>query len=117
MTTEPHRRASPDDSKLWESLAPWERAAAWESESPGTAAEMIRLIILERSRRHRLAWADMVKQFLGVVLGFGCVLVLSAVAWHYVDRGEAVAGAAFAGSGMAATVAIFVTGKYLSRRR
>ena len=103
--------------KVWDSLPPWERAAAWESKSPETWKVLVEHIAIETKHDHRLAWAEVVKQYLGVVLGFGTVLVMAGVAWHYADIGQPMAGAAIFGTGTASTVAIFVTGRFVGRRR
>lgn len=52
---------------------------------------------------------------LGVVLGFGCVLTMALLAWHYADIGSPLNGAIVMGAGTASIVAIFVTGKYVGR--
>ncbi|GAA1501693.1 hypothetical protein GCM10009827_011910 [Dactylosporangium maewongense] len=101
----------------WRDLATWDRLAEWEKASPGTAGELIELLKAERRHAHRLAWADWAKQCAGVVLGFGCVLTMAWLAWHYAELGSPVEGVTVMGAGTASTVAIFVTGRYVGQRR
>ncbi|WP_330323645.1 hypothetical protein [Streptomyces pseudovenezuelae] len=96
---------------VYESMAPWERAAQWEQAAPETAKGIIQLVNNEQLHRHRIARLEMARQVFSVLLGFGTVLAMVVVAWHYADVGEPVAGASFAGAGMVSTAAIFVTGK------
>jgi hypothetical protein len=102
---------------VWDSLTTWERAAQYEKNSPETHKVMIQLLREEMKHRHRLDYIDTARQWLGVVLGFGTVVVLAGVAWHYADLHQAIPGATFAGAGMVATVAIFVTGRHMGRQR
>lgn len=104
----------PGDGR-WADLAVWERAAAWEKKSPGTAEKIIEEIKAERRHKYRLDWAHWARQMTGVVLGFGCVVVIALLAWHYADVGSPIAGAVVMGAGTGSIVAIFVTGKYIGR--
>jgi hypothetical protein len=101
---------------MWESLPPWERTAAWESKAPETWKVMIEHIVTERRHLHRLAWADKIRQFVGIIFGFGSVVVMAAVAWHYVDQHQPLAGTVIFGAGTVSTVAIFVTGQVARRK-
>jgi hypothetical protein len=107
--------ASAEDPGAWHDLEIWDRLSSWERRSPGTAAELIGILKAERRHVYRMDWAIWVKQMLGVTLGFGCVVVMALLAWHYADLNAPVSGAVVMGAGTASIVAIFVTGKYVGR--
>jgi hypothetical protein len=73
---------------------------------------------LRKAQRHQrlIAWSDVIKQAIGNLSGLGALLVLAAIAWHAIDRGDATQGAAIITSGAVAIVTVFVTGR-LTRGR
>jgi hypothetical protein len=83
--------------------------------------ELCRIIITEtrRDQRHRrwLPWSDLIVQTIGHLCGLGALVVLAAVAWHAIDRGDATQGAAIITSGAVGIVAVFVTGRLTSVKK
>lgn len=104
-----------DPEQEWQSLKVWDRVAELEKGSPDTADKLIAILVAERKHVHRLEWAHWTRQMVGVVLGFGCVLTMAWLAWHYANLGSPLNGAIVMSAGTASIVAIFVTGKYIGR--
>ncbi|WP_322778574.1 hypothetical protein [Frankia sp. Cas4] len=103
------------DGGGWGDVEVWDKLAAWEKKSPATAKTLIEILQAERRHAHRLEWAHWARQMAGVILGFGCVIVMALLAWHYADIGSPINGALVMGAGTGSIVAIFVTGKYVGR--
>ena len=107
----------PSDSggRAWADLEALDKLVVWQRKSPETAQQMIDFLRAERRHAHRMDWAHWARQMTGVVLGFGCVILMVVLSWHFVDRGSPEYGALAAGAGTASIAAIFVTGKYVGR--
>jgi hypothetical protein len=63
-----------------------------------------------RHERH-LAWADLLAQIIGHLSGLAALVVLAAISWHSIDRGDATQGASIICTGAVSIVAVFVTGR------
>jgi len=105
---------SDEKAGAWRSLGPWEKAKAWEKASPAIAEALMRIAEQELRHQRRLAWAETAMHVIGMLLGFGSVIVLALVAVDFARNGAALQGAAIFGVGTATTAAVFVTA---ARRR
>jgi uncharacterized membrane protein len=110
----------------WESLAPWEKAAQWREVAPQIADEVMLLAKQQATHRWTIELADAehrrrmevrvwATQICGYVLNLLSVLMLSAVAWHYADKGHFLPGLAALGAGSIGTGAVFATGYAMAR--
>lgn len=107
--------ASETGDRAWADLEALDKIVIWQKKSPDTAQQMIEIIRAERRHAHRMEWAHWARLMTGVVLGFGCVILMVVLSWHFVDSGAPQYGAIAAGAGTASIAAIFVTGKYVGR--
>jgi uncharacterized membrane protein len=107
-------------AKPWDQeLTVYEKITKWEKNSPNVAGELLQAVKddrrAERAHRHHIEWAEYALRVTGVLLGFGSVITMAILAWHFVDAGAPTQGASVLGVGTASVAAIFVTGKYAGR--
>lgn len=65
--------------------------------------------------QRRLAWADLLANLIGHMSGLAALVLLTAVAWHSIDRGYATQGASIICTGAVSIIAVFVTGRLTDR--
>jgi len=99
----------PDDPSVWE------LAGKLAKESPRAFALYEKAYLAHAERTHRLALIDRGIRAGGILLGFGSVVTLAILAWHYGDIDAAKYGAGIMTGAAVSIVAIFVTGKLLQR--
>jgi hypothetical protein len=80
------------------------------------APEAYRELLAERRNWRRLAWAETLQQILGHVSGLAALVILAAISWHAIDRGDATQGASIICTGAVSIVAVFVTGRLIGSR-
>jgi hypothetical protein len=94
----------------WAELPAAEKAELWEKVVPGTGARIIDLTDKRVVHMQRLAWAKVGLAGLGILCGFGTVVLFVWLARFYAEQHAAVEGATIIGS-LAAVVAVFVGGR------
>jgi hypothetical protein len=108
-----------ESSTGWESMALLEQARSWHEFDPIVAKGIIKsakeevkyrrdLDRQDMVHRHRVEWALIALSVLGVIAGFGSVVILGFVAWHYADAGETAQGLGVFCSGAAAVATVFL---------
>lgn len=100
----------------WAELPAAEKAELWEKVVPGTGARIIDLTNQRVLHMQRLAWAKVGLAGLGIICGFGTVILFVWLARFYAEQHAAVEGATIIGS-LAAVVAVFVGGRIVQEAR
>jgi hypothetical protein len=84
--------------------------------APEIYDRFIKAEMTEWRHRRRLGWADLAAQVIGHLSGLVALVVLGAISWHAIDRGDATQGASIICTGAVSIVAVFVTGRLVAVR-
>ena len=110
-TREPH--ALPSASRSGEYTA--KELALLAEKAPEAYRDLMHEKKLDQRHLRRIAWAGFIAQTVGHLCGLIALTVLAIVAWHAFDLGDATQGAAIICTGAVSIVAVFVTGRLVSR--
>ena len=84
---------------------------------PAVYQDLMRQRALDQARNYRLKWLDFAGQMVGNVCGLASLIVLAIVSWHAFEEKAPTQAASIICTGAVSIVAIFVTGRLLSRKR
>src|ERR1700730_3834459 len=116
MTEDAKQIPAVASSTWWAELPAAEKAELWEKVVPGTGARIIDLTNKRVIHMQRLAWAKVGLAGLGIICGFGTVVLFVWLARFYAEQHAAAEGATIIAS-LAAVVAVFVGGRIVRDAR
>jgi hypothetical protein len=111
--TSPVRGRSRAVARVDDSFTAPEVALLREKE-PEIYRQFIKAKQVQWRHERRLASADLLAQVIGNLSGLVALVLLTAIAWHAIDRGDATQGASIICTGAVSIVAVFVTGRLTS---